>query len=425
MGDSGPRLLWAERTGLQLGPTQVSQLEMAFGLRFIGLSRAQESIVGHRVLRSTADGATILRVRRNFDAPGFTFELVSSIKSEDVRNWKATQEQLRNELGRLENDATSDSQATVGRQEISSRTESQMADIALTGPFLAPANLQLPSTIEGIRYTAEYILESMGEKLAGEIGEIDQRLAVLQVRLDAAQHRSAPGRRQRNADGILHQMEKYSRDESLEALPTAGAFALLAATAWILYAILKVTILTPAAIFAAMGITAVLGSLAVVSGRMLRIARSDYSPGVAIGIGLGALAAFGIGSYLFYSIYTVGVPVPTIYSVVTTLGLAALAAVAYRNSKRRRQSVPGDPVDNMSVLEIREEIEVLRVRRKTTLRSYTAHAGATSAAARRQSALNLTGDRDAQDRADETWTTPKWMAWAQSQLDREDSDSGH
>jgi hypothetical protein len=296
-----------------------------------------------------------------------------------------------------------------------------MTNVAAVELFLASSSLQLPTTTEGKRYTAQYILESMGEELAKEIGDIDQRLAALQVRLDAVQRPSTPNRRQRNSRKMFRNIEQYSRDEYLELLPAVGAFALLAATGSTLFTVLEGVISYQVAIFAAVGIAAVLGTLAVAFGRFcLRIIDSELQQVVFSGISLGVFAAFGFGSYLFYSIYTVGVPVPTTYALVTTLGLIAFAAIGYRNSKRRRQSEPEISGDSASVREMREEIEVLRVRRRTTLRVYTARAGAASTAARSQAGRNLAGDEDAQDRANEAWATPNWMAWAQNQLDRED-----
>jgi hypothetical protein len=424
MANEMPRTLWVEGTDQDIETVTLTAFERDLGIRFFGLARSEESIIGHRVLRNDRGDATILRVRRRFDSTGFFVELVSSMDDEALESWEGTRQQVRQILAKLESDRD------VLAAEVFDAAPTWRLERNLMQPFSTESAVHqwTPDRLEGIRYTALFVAESMGEELVKEIGKIDERVAQLRARLEDPSTRfKASSRLNRTVvRSPLRTIQEATSDEVLRSLPAVGALTLGIATGVAAWQVLKALAIAPIATSGAIGITSIFVYIGVLLGtylgsRKVRRSASDMRRAIAI-LASSIVVLCGFSAFFFFAIAL------TFYSavlcaVLAAAALASFARLAYSRTKLQATSGAGSaasPTEPASY-ELREELEVLRVRRRTVLRAYATRANAASAMAKRERSL-LYGDEEGGESptSDESWASPSWLRWATEQLEEDE-----
>jgi hypothetical protein len=86
--------LWATHIETDLTEQNIRGFQ-ALGIKFFGLFRQEEYILGHKILETGADEATMLLITRRYDysqsleaLPGVNFEISSSIGGERVEDYR-------------------------------------------------------------------------------------------------------------------------------------------------------------------------------------------------------------------------------------------------------------------------------------------------------------------------------------------------
>ena len=98
---TGPAHFWEIRIPQPLSPDLADTLRDELAIDFFGLSRPEESTVGHRILRVAGDDVAVVCVRRWHDHSGFSIELLSSIDQDDSSRYEEERTRILAAFGRL------------------------------------------------------------------------------------------------------------------------------------------------------------------------------------------------------------------------------------------------------------------------------------------------------------------------------------